>query len=124
MELEVQDPKTNTTQRFFAAYLGEYPRGSVQSVRQSAPMSILGRSVLSETVRFYPVDLAQRGEERNRIVSGEGDYTFRLKLNTAAPPELSLLDRIQGRTQPAPVSVQMTLAVLDHRGTMQMRSKE
>jgi hypothetical protein len=57
-------------------------------------------------------------------VQGEGDYTFRLKINTAVPPDPSLLDRIQGRTQPAPVSVQMTLPVLDHRGLMQMRSKD
>jgi hypothetical protein len=124
MELEVLDQKSNSAQRFFSAYLGEYPRGSAQNVRQFAPMSILGRSVYSETVRFYPSTLVQRGEEKKRIVSVEGDYTFRLKLITAVPPDPSLLDRLQGRTQPAPVSVQMTLPVLDHRGTMQLRSKE
>jgi hypothetical protein len=124
MELEVLDAKSNATQRFFSAYLGEYPRGGAQTVRQFTPMSILGRSVLSETVRFYPARLVQRGEEKKRIVSGEGDYTFRLWLITAAPPEPSLLDRLQGRTPPAPVSVAMTLPVLDHRGTMQLRSKD
>ena len=124
MELEVLDPKTNVTQRFFSAYLGEYPRGSAQQVRQFTPMSILGQSVSSETVRFYPAALVQRGEEKKRVISGEGDYTFRLRLNIAAPPEPSLMDWVQGRTQPAPVSVQMTLPVLDHRGTMQLRSKD
>jgi hypothetical protein len=34
------------------------------------------------------------------------------------------VDRLQGRTQPAPISVQMTLLQLDHRGLMQMRNKE
>ncbi len=125
MELEVQDAKTNATQRFYGAYLGEHPRTqSTPQVRQFTPMSILGHTVFSETVRFYPVGFVRQGEEKQRIVSGEGDYTFRLKLNTAAPPEPSLLDRLQGRTQSAPVSVRMTLPVLDHRGVMQMRSKD
>ena len=55
---------------------------------------------------------------------GVGDYSFRLKINIAAPPEPSLVDRLQGRTQPAPVSVQMTLPQLDYRGLMQLRNKE
>jgi hypothetical protein len=77
-------------------------------------------------VRFYPV--ANNPEARNdpskRIVQGEGDYNFRLKLNTATPSEPSLLDRLQGRAQPAPITVQMTLPVVDYRGLMQIRSKE
>jgi hypothetical protein len=125
MELEVHNAKTNATQRFYSAYLGEHPRmQTTPNVRQFAPMTILGRTVFSETVRFYPVGLAKQGEEKQRIVSGEGDYSFRLKINTAAPPEPSLLDRLQGRAQPAQVSVQMTLPVLDYRGLMQMRNKE
>jgi hypothetical protein len=128
MELEVHNPKTNATQRFYSAYLGQHPRmQTTPNVRQFAPMTILGNTVHSDTVRFYPVSIAQQAAVRDseqRIVQGEGDYSFRLKLNTAAPPEPSLLDRLQGRSQPAPVSAQMTLPVLDHRGVMQMRSKE
>jgi hypothetical protein len=128
MELEVHNPKTNATQRFYSAYLGEHPRmQTTASVRQFRPMTILGQSVSSETVRFYPVSVAQQAAAREmekRIVQGEGDYSFRLKINIAAPPEPSLLDRLQGRTQPAPISIQMTLPALDYRGLMQMRSKE
>ncbi len=128
MELEVYNPKTNATQRFYSAYLGEHPRMQTNAnARQFTPMTILGRTVHSETVRFYPVNIAQQAAAREkelRIVSGEGDYSFRLKINTATPPEPSLLDRLQGRTQPAPISVQMTLPALDYRGLMQMRSKE
>jgi hypothetical protein len=127
MELEVHNAKTNATQRFYSAYLGEHPRmQTTPNVRQFTPMTILGQSVYSETVRFYPVTNIPeaRNDPSKRIVSGEGDYSFRLKINTAAPSEPSLLDRLQGRAQPAQVSVQMTLPVVDYRGLMQMRSKE
>jgi hypothetical protein len=128
MELEVHNPKTNVTQRFYGAYLGEHPKMQANAnIRQFTPMTILGQSVFSETVRFYPVTSPPpeaRSDSSKRLVQGEGDYTFRLKLNTAAPPEPSLLDRLQGRVQPAPVSVEMNLAQLDYRGLMQMRSKE
>jgi hypothetical protein len=124
MELEVTDAKTNATQRFFGAYLGEHPSSQgAAPVRQFAPLAVLGRAVVSETVRFYPVG-PPRGNDAPRAVSGAGDYTLRLKVNTAAPTDPSLLDRLQGRAQPAPVTVQMVLPVLDYRGLMQMRSKD
>jgi hypothetical protein len=126
IELQVQNAKTNATKRFYGAYLGEYPtKDGATLVRQFTPLAILGRAVFSETVRFYPVGfVAQGAEQPPRIVSGAGEYTFRLKINTAAPPEPSLLDRLQGRTQPREISVRMTLPVLDYRGIMQLRAKE
>lgn len=126
MELEVQNAKTKATRRFYGAYLGEYPRKeSTTRVRQFTPLAILGRTVFSETVRFYPVGLVAQGAEKPpRIVSGAGEYAFRLKLNTAVPREPSLLDRLQGRTQPSEVGVSMTLPVLDYRGIMQLRAKD
>jgi hypothetical protein len=127
MELEVHNPRTNATMRFYSAYQGEHPRmQSTPSSRQFVPMTILGNTVSSETVRFYPVtnNPEARNDPSKRIVQGEGDYDFRLKLITAAPPDPSLLDRLQGRTQPAPITVQMTLPSVDYRGLMQMRSKD
>ncbi len=125
MELEVHNPKTNDTQRFYSAYLGEHPKmQTTANVRQFTPITILGQSVYAETVRFYPITTEGRQDASKRLVQGAGDYRFRLKINIAAPPEPSLVDRLQGRTQPAPVSVQMTLPVLDYRGLMQMRNKE
>jgi hypothetical protein len=128
MELEVHNPKTNETQRFYSAYVGEHPKmQTTVNVRQFTPMTILGQSVLSETVRFYPV-ISPPQEARNdptkRLIQGVGDYIFRLKINLAAPPEPSLLDRFQGRMQPTPIRVQMTLPQVDYRGLMQMRNKE
>jgi hypothetical protein len=126
MELEVHNPKTNASMRFYSAYMGEHPRmQATPSARQFTPMTILGNTVSSETVRFYPVRSSPeaRNDPSKRIVQAEGDYNFRLTLNVAAPSDPSLLDRLQGRTQPAPITMQMTLPVLDHRGLMQMRSK-
>ena len=104
LELEVQNLKTNATKRYHSAFLGEHPREAAVSNRQFAPLSIPGRGIFSETVRFYPV-----GDALPRVVDAEGEYAFRLLLNTAAPPDPSLFDRLQGRTQPAPIQFQMTL---------------
>jgi hypothetical protein len=125
MELEVHNPKANVTQRFYSAYLGEHPKmQTTPNVRQFVPMAVLGQAVQSETVRFYPVAPPDTNEMSKRVVQGPGDYNFRLKINTAAPAEPSLLDWLQGRAQPAPVSVQMNLPVLDLRNLLQMRSKD
>jgi hypothetical protein len=54
MELEVQNLKTNTSKRYYSAFVGEHPREAAAPNRQFAPLSIPGRAVFSETVRFYP----------------------------------------------------------------------
>jgi hypothetical protein len=88
-------------------------------------LSIPGRAVFTETVRFYPV-----GEALPRLVDTQGEYAFRLQLNTATPPEPSLIDRLQGRTQPAPIAFQMTLPWMSdqhlgfRRATIAMHAKD
>jgi hypothetical protein len=125
VELEVQNPKTNTTKRYYSAFLGEHPREATTPNRQFAPLSIPGRGVFSETIRFYPV-----GEALPRLIDGQGEYVFRLQLNTATPPEPSLIDRLQGRTQPAPIAFQMTLPWMSdqhlgfRRATIAMHAKD
>ena len=125
IELEVQNLKTNTIKRYYSAFLGEHPREATSPNRQFAPLSIPGRAVFSETVRFYPV-----GEALPRLVDAQGEYAFRLQLNTATPPEPSLIDRLQGRTQPAPIAFQMTLPWMSdqhlgfRRGTIAMHAKD
>jgi hypothetical protein len=125
IELEVQHLKTNTTKRYYSAFLGEHPREATSPNRQFAPLSIPGRAVFSETVRFYPV-----GEALPRLVDAQGEYAFRLQLNTATPPEPSLIDRLQGRTQPAPIAFQMTLPWMSdqhlgfRRATIAMHAKD
>ena len=124
IELEVQNLKSNATKRYYSAFLGEHPREATTSNRQFAPLSIAGRGLFSDTVRFYPAGV------QPKLVDAEGEYVFRLQLNTAAPNEPSLLDRLQGRTQLAPVSFQMTLPWLSdqqlgsRRSTIAMHAKD
>ena len=126
MELEVTNLKTNSTKRYISSFLGEHPRDPAAPNRQFAPLSIPGRGVFTETVRFYPV-----GSALPKLVDDKGDYTFRLQVNTAAPPQPSLLDWLQGRVQLAPIVFQMTLPWMSdqhlggfRRGTIAMYSSK
>ena len=125
MELEVQNLKTGTSKRYYSAFLGEHPREPAGPNRQFAPLSIPGRTVFSETVRFYPV-----GEALPKLVDAQGEYAFRLQLNTATPLEPSVIDRLQGRTQPGPLAFQVTLPWMSEqhlnfrRGTITMHAKD
>lgn len=125
MELEVRSLKTNATKRYYSAFLGEHPREGTLPNRQFAPISIPGHAVFADTVRFYPT-----GNALPRLIDAEGEYAFSLQLNTASPPEPSLLDRLGGRTQPAPITFQMTLPWISdqqlgmRRGTIAMHAKD
>jgi hypothetical protein len=125
MELEVQNLKTNTSKRYYSAFLGEHPRDAAALNRQFAPVSIAGRSVFSETVRFYPT-----GNALPRLVNAEGDYAFRLQLNTATPAAPSVFDWLRGRTHPSPATFQMTLPWISdqqlgfRRATITMHAKD
>jgi hypothetical protein len=120
MELEVQNLKTGATKRYYSAFLGEHPRDAAALNRQFAPLSIQGRAVFSETVRFYPV-----GSALPRLVDGAGEYAFRLQLNTPAPSGW-----LGSRSTAAPIAFQMTLPWISdqhlgfRRGTIAMHSKE
>jgi hypothetical protein len=125
MELEVQNLKTNATKRYYSAFVGEHPKEASAPNRQFAPLSIPGRAVFSETIRFYPA-----GSALPRLVDSEGEYAFRLQLNTATPSEPSLLDRLTGRTALAPIAFQLTLPWISdqqlgfRRGTIAMHAKD
>lgn len=125
MELEVQNLKSGATKRYYSAFIGEHPREAASPNRQFAPLSIAGRAVFSETVRFYPA-----GNALPRVVDSEGEYAFRLQLNTAAPAQASLLGWLGGRSQPAPITFQMTLPWISdqhlgfRRATIAMHAKD
>ncbi|HVY42259.1 MAG TPA: hypothetical protein VG966_04465 [Hyphomicrobiaceae bacterium] len=125
IELEVESAKSKKSKRYYSAFLGEHPRNSDALNRQFAPLSIPGRGVFTETVRFYPA-----GNPLPKLIDEEGEFLFRLKLNTATPAEPSLLDRLAGRTEPAPVSFQMTLPWISEqqldmrRATIAMHAKD
>jgi hypothetical protein len=125
MELEVVSLKTGASKRYVSLFLGEHPRDAAVTNRQFAPLSVTGRGVFTDTVRFYPA-----GDALPKLVDDKGDYTLRLSVTTAAPPQPSWLDRLQGRTQPAPVVFDMTLPFLSdqhlnfRRGTIAMHAKD
>jgi hypothetical protein len=64
------------------------------------------------------------------VADEEGEYRFRIKLNTATPPEPSWLDRVAGRVDPKPVSFEMTLPWFSEqqlgtrRATIAMHSRD
>jgi hypothetical protein len=124
LELEVTNLQTNVSKRYYSAFLGEHPREPTTPNRQFAPLSIPGQAVFSETVRFYPL-----GEGPPKVVFTQGEYGFRLILNTATPAQPSLFDRLQGRTQPKPIAFQMRLPwisdqQLSLRRTIAMHAKD
>jgi len=125
MELEVENTKEKASKRYYSAFLGEHPRDSAVLQKQYAPLSIPGRAVFSDTVRFYPA-----GNPLPKLVTDAGEYRFKLKLNTATPPAPSLLDRIAGNTPPAPLAFAMTLPWISEqqlgfrRATIAMHAKD
>ena len=125
VELEVEKIKDRQAKRYYSAFLGEHPRNADAPNRQFAPLSIPGRAVFTETIRFYPA-----GNPLPKLLDEEGEYTFRLKLNTATPAEPTLLDRIAGRTAPDPIVFQMTLPWISEqqlgfrRATIAMHAKD
>jgi len=125
IELEVERDKDKQKKRYYSAFLGEHPRNADAPTRQFAPLSISGRAVFTETIRFYAV-----GNPLPKLVAAEGTYTFRLELSTATPAEPSLIDRLAGRTAVAPVAFQMTLPWISEqqlgsrRATIAMHSQD
>src|SRR5688572_18824238 len=125
IELEVEKIKDKQTKRYYSAFLGEHPRDSNALNRQFAPLSIAGRAVFTETVRFYPA-----GNPLPAVVDEKGEYRFRIKLNTATPPEPGWLDRVAGRVDPKPVTFEMTLPWFSEqqlgtrRATIAMHSRD
>ena len=100
MELEVHNPKTNDTQRFYGAYLGEHPKmQTTANVRQFTPMTILGQSPMYSEIRTaaslqWPVTKLARIRQKlpteaptKRLIHGpSGDYNFHQARSCKAPP--------------------------------------
>jgi hypothetical protein len=124
MELEVVNLETKASKRYVSLFLGEHQKDAALTNRQFAPVSIPGRGVFTDTVRFYPAS-----DPLPRLVADKGEYMFRLKVTTATPPQPSWLDWLQGRAPPAPLVFEMTLPFMSEqylnfrRGTIVMYAK-
>lgn len=81
MDLEVFNPETGETKRYYAAEIGSWKRAYAGEAEAFAPITIAGGEAGSQSVLFYP-----RAEETiDRHISTDGGvYGFRLQLNAAA----------------------------------------
>src|SRR5215467_10363702 len=83
LELDVTDPKTNQTKRFYAANFGRWTMERTRSgaYQPFAPIALAGYSSRTETVQFYT-----RGEEEQppQMIREEQVYRFTMTLRDVA----------------------------------------
>ncbi len=124
--LEVTDPQTNETKRFYAADLGRWTMERTRSgaYQQFAPLSLAGRSSRTESVLFYT-----RGDEEKpaQIIRDVGAYQFKLTLDVAEVDDFGWFDRVWRVAAPS-VSFSRALRYYDARafnnGTLPMYAND
>lgn len=127
MDLTITDPRTNQTKHFYAAELGVWSmeRTRTRSYEGFAPLSLAGRSSLTQSVLFYT-----RGEEEKpeQIIREVGPYKFTLTITQAEPK--GGLEGLLSASSKEPVSVtfERELPFYDARafenGTISMHAKD
>jgi len=104
LELDVTDPKTNLTKRFYAANFGRWTMERTRSgaYQPFAPIALAGYSSRTETVQFYT-----RGEEEQppQIIRETQPYRFTMTLRDVA----------DDRRAPATISFERELRHYDAR---------
>jgi hypothetical protein len=117
LELDVTDPKTNQTKRFYAANFGRWTMERTRSgaYQAFAPIALAGYSSRTETVQFYT-----RGEEEQppQIIRETQPYRFTITLRDVA----------DDRRTPATISFERELRHYDARaftnGTLWLYPKD
>ena len=108
MELIVENPNAKPdeakSRSYYSAFLGEHPKNADTPNKSFAPMSITGRSSVSDTIRFYP-----QGNPLPHLIQDAGEFKFTLKLTTAAAPAASFIDRMFKHGDPEPITFTRTL---------------
>lgn len=124
IDLVVSDGK-GATKTFYSADFGNWTleRARAFGFKPFSPISIPGKTSFNDVVLFYP----RREEKVQAVVKEIGTYRLSLTLKTAEVDDFWLLDRWLSR-KPDPVTVDMTLPVMDHRafnvGTLPMHQKD
>ncbi len=105
MDLDVRNPRTGQTKRFYAAREGSWGTNPLKSF---APVSLPGKGSFSAAIQFFP----RQDETVPRILDFEaGDYEFKVTLNTAeAKARLSAF-----RAKTVPLTFKMQANKLDYR---------
>ncbi len=124
INLEVTDPKTQQTKRFYSADFGRWTmeRTRANSYEPFAPISLDGRARRTETVLFYTRGEAEKPDQ---LIREPGTYQFKLTLDEAAGTDW--FGRPQ-KTAPASVSFERELKYYDARafntGTLPLYAKD
>lgn len=124
MELAVTDPESGATKRFYAADFGRWTMEKTRAgaYEPFAPISLAGRSSLTEQVLFYPKGEAEKPDQ---MIAREEPFQFKLTLEQAEEP--GLLDALGKGAAPS-VTFTRKLRFLDHRafqnGTIPMDSPD
>jgi hypothetical protein len=106
MELDVENLNPNAekkTAKFHSAFLGDYPHDDTTVSRSFAPLSIPGHGTFTETVRFYPMDIALP-----YVVDDKGDYRLTLKLVVAKSRDPDFIEQYW-LSEPKPLTFEATL---------------
>jgi hypothetical protein len=113
MDLEVTNPKTGETKRFYAADLGRWTmeKARANGFDPFAPIPLSGKASKTETVLFYTNGPAQKPDQ---LIREPGTYNFRLVLDEADVNDFGPLDHVFQRG-PSQVAFSMELRDYDAR---------
>ena len=109
MTLDVTDAGSGRVKSYYAAFFGDHPQKTDTTNRSFAPLSIIGRSTFSDTIRFYP-----KGNPLPRLIDDRGDFRFRLTLVTADPGGPRAISWLLG-AEPQPLLFERTLPWLSEQ---------
>ncbi len=127
MELDVENLNPNAekkTAKFHSAFLGDYPTTTRRSAVRSRRCRSRGHGTFTETVRFYPMDIALP-----YVVDDKGDYRFTLKLVVAKSRDPDFIEQYW-LSEPKPLTFEVTLPGLaeqylsQQHGTQAMFNKK
>ena len=112
MTLVVTDPVKNMSKRFYSANFGQWTNQKFREgeFQPFAPISIPGRTSLTNTVQFY----ARTEETVQQIVREAGRFQFTITLDAPFSQGLGITGRLFNRGT-APLTFEMVLPDLDHR---------
>lgn len=126
-DLEVTDPRTKQTKRFYSAEFGVW---SMERTRQRAytgfaPISLQGHSSQAQSVLFYTRGAEEKPEQ---LIHEAGTYEFKLTLVEAEGGSASWLSHLFGKAEQPSITFERTLPFYDARsfqeGTIFMHSPD
>lgn len=126
-DLEVTNPKTGQTKRFYSAEFGVW---SMERTRQRAyagfaPISLQGHSSRAEQILFYTRGADEKPEQ---LITEAGTYKFKLSLVEAEGSGKGWLSGLFGSGEPASITFERVLPFYDARsfqeGTIFMHSPD